>query len=291
MYLIIFHEPFSSLGYAWSLTFMDILSLTDARKLIEQPLSRSESGIPSWFTDELIPLLFPVERRPVQISITTPPISPGQMQRTSARREQDEARRKAMHTLVTNWDKSAKRTSKQLVEALFRGARPVESKLRFPGALGPEDAATVRLFHSLIPDATAECDSILDSFAQSVPSPIVQIPVASIGGYTVTETVGPLSMLTEVVKRRETVTIWVKEKLELSHGRRRARIKQKEGRIVLFDRHMNLVFVPLGNPADCWQFVRGSVVALVQRTPRSSLCGSPSSSSFKSSSQSSSRSG
>ena len=272
---------------------MKLLSQAEARKLIETPLSRKESGIPVWFTDEMVPFLFPIDRRPVSVSIITPPLSPGQNQRTSTRREQDEARRRAMHTLVTNWDASAKRISKQLVDSLFRGLAPVSNTTeRFPGILGPEDASTVHLFQSLIPDFSGDIESILEPFGAKPRSPSVRMPVACIGGYTVTETVGPLSMLTEVVKRRETVTIWVKEKVELSHGRRRARIRKKDGRIVLFDRYMNLVFIPAGNPADCWQFIRGNVVGLVQRKLRSTYGGSPvSSSTFQSSSQSSSRSG
>jgi hypothetical protein len=83
----------------------------------------------------------------------------------------------------------------------------------------------------------------------------------------VTETVGPLSMLAQVVRTREQVIRWLKEKVSYSHGRRKVKVSRLEGQVVLFDRYMNIVYVPRGMPTDRWQFVRGSMIALVQRPP------------------------
>jgi hypothetical protein len=272
---------------------MNYLSPSEARKLIEVPLSKDESGIPDSFTPELIPFLFPVDHRPSIIPIITPPESPNPRQRTSSRRNEDEARRKAMHALVTNWDKSAKTIARQLVDVLFRGGPTSQKpKQSFQRSFGPEDIEKMNFYKSLIPDFMDGAECLFSGSPKSRPQAPILMPVSCIGGYTVTETVGPLSMITEVIRRKEVVAIWIKERIELSHGRRRARIVKKEGRIVLFDRYMNLVFVPLGNPVDCWQFVRGNVIGLIQRKPRNSNIVSPSASSaFQPSSQSSFRSG
>ena len=268
-------------------SYMNQLTLSEARQLIEKPLSQSESGIPEWFTPDMIKFLFPITERPAGISIITPPRSPDGAQRTSVRREQDEARRKAMHTLVTNWDKSAKKIAKQLVDVLFRGGSPLsKGKRAGPGVLQVDDLGNIDLFQSLITDTSLITTDILHMFRDSAPSPRVFTSASSIGGYTVTETVGPLAMLTDVIRRKETVVIWVKEKFEISHGRRRVSTIKKSGRVVLFDRHMNIVFVPTGNASDCWQFVRGSVISLIQRSAPPT---SPGGSSFQLSSQTSSR--
>lgn len=268
---------------------MHSLTISEARRLIEKPLSKSESRIPEWFTPDLIPFLFPIEHRPSVVPIITPPRSPDEKPRTSSRRDEDEARRRAMHSLVTSWDTSAKKTAKQLMEILYRGGRPPTTPVkRLPGQLGIDDLGNINKFHSLITgDPLVDCGHILRSFQDPCPSLRMYMPAASVGGYTVTETVGPLAMLTQVIKRRETVKIWIKEKFEISHGRRRVRIIKREGRVLMFDRYMNLLFVPLGNAADCWQFIRGNVIALIQRRC-SEATSSPSS--FQSSSQCSSRS-
>jgi hypothetical protein len=266
------------------------LSLSDAKAMIEKPLGKSERKIPEWFTPDLIPFLFPIDQRPSNIPMITPPLTPDEKPRTSTRRGEDEARREAMHKLVTSWDISAKKIAKQLIDVLYRGIRPrFEPEVRLPGKLDFRDLESIRLFNSLIDDHST-IEDILRPFQGPQTSIRVHMPVSFIGGYTITETVGPLKMLTEVIRRKETVVIWMKEKFDMSHGRRRVRIIKKEGRLIMFDRFMNLIYIPKGNPSDCWQFVRGNVIALIQK---GSTCTSPSSSvsgsTFHPSSQSSSR--
>ena len=243
---------------------MKEISLLDARKLLETNSDQQRVRVPAWFQPEYIPLLFPVDHRPGEVSVATPPTSPEGSTRTSTRRDEDETRRRAMHTLVTNWDKSARTVARQLIDLLFRGIAPPHQPTYSGLSLDETDVANVIKFASLIPDSS---DFSGDLLSRLRPSPSIprHLPVSTIGGYSVTETVGPLAMLARVCRYKEPVTVWVKDKIELSHGRRRVRIVRKEGKIVLFDRFMNLVFIPAGNPADNWHFIRGNVVALIHR--------------------------
>jgi hypothetical protein len=264
---------------------MKQLTLTDARRLIQPGPDYSATAIPAWFTSDMIQYLFPLDHRPASVPILTPPSSSGEG-RTSARRDEDESRRKAMHSLVTNWDKSARTVAKQLVDVLFRGSPPpVKADGRSFGTLALVDEVNVSRFASLIPDSSVDVSRLIASL--STPCPQFS-PVSSIGGYTVTETVGPLAMLSRICRTRERVSVWTKDKVCISHGRRRVRINRREGRVVMFDRQMNIVFIPSGNAADNWQFFRGHVIVLVQslhNTSRS-LQSTPSSSSSSSSSSS-----
>lgn len=244
---------------------MKELSISDARKLLETPSDKRLAKVPDWFLPEQIRFLFPVDRRPISVPIVTPPSSPEGSVRTSARREEDENRRRAMHTLVTSWDKSAKSVARQLIDVVYRGCSlPTSPASSSPNGLSQSDAAMVSKYASLIPGSDIEVSDIIRDFTAS--SPYRLLPVTTVGGYSVTETVGPLAMLSRACRYREVVTLWIKEKVEVSHNKRRVRIVKREGRIVLFDRHMNLVFVPQGNAADNWQFIRGTVVALIQRS-------------------------
>jgi hypothetical protein len=245
---------------------MTFLSLDDARNLVNEPLSKRDRTVPEWFSPDLIRFMFPIDERPAVDSIPSVSGSPEPAKRTSSRREQDEARRKAMHNLVTNWDKSSKKTAKELVNILFRGHSLVSSPApsNSSHSLARNDLLRLETFLALIPDSQVSATDIIREFTPRCETPRF-MPTSTVGGYSVTETVGPLSMLSEVVRRREKVSIWIKEKVGFSHGRRRVSIIKKYGRIVLFDRHINLVYIPHGNAADNWQFIRGSVVALVQR--------------------------
>ena len=255
---------------------MKELSLREARNIVDPGNTNPSKRIPNWFMPDMIKYLFPIDQRPVTVPIVTPPGSPGE--RTSTRRDEDEARRKAMHSLVTSWDKSARSIAKQLVDVLFRGYSPGPGRTGACfGTLCAADRVHLTRFASLIPDSDVDISSVLASLSKPVPQ---LSPAYSVGGYTVTETVGPLAMLSRVCKYKERVTVWTKEKVAVSHGRRRAQIRRREGRIVLFDRQMNIVFIPDGNPADNWQFIRGHVIVLVQRSGgQRQLQSSPSSSS------------
>lgn len=244
---------------------MKELSISDARKLLETPSDKRLAKVPDWFLPEHIRFLFPVDRRPNSVPIVSPPSTLEGIVRTSARREEDENRRRAMHTLVTSWDKSAKLVARELIDVVYRGCSlppaPVSTN---SNGLSQSDAAMVAKYASLIPGSDIDASDIIRNFsASSIPQ---LLPVTTVGGYSVTQTVGPLAMLSRACRYREVVTVWVKEKVEVSHNRRRVRIVKREGRIVLFDRHMNLVFVPQGNAADNWQFIRGTVIALIQRS-------------------------
>ena len=253
---------------------MDELSENAARVLLREPVAAG-FRVPPWFIPEHIAYLFPVNRRPataytVPATPETPSTShtlgsPDEAVRTSKRRHEDEARRLAMHTLVTSWEKSAKSTARELVNALFRGFKVRPPTLSHPSmSLVGGDVEMVSRFLSLIPGGHEDmCREILGEFAPSQ-SCIPRVQVASIGGYSVTETVGPLALLTRLCRDRTPAIVWVKDAVRMSHGRRTVRIVRREGRIVLFDRYMNLVFVPLGNASDNWQLIRGAVVALVQ---------------------------
>lgn len=244
---------------------MKLISFDEARQLIEEPVSKRDRTIPDWFAPNHVRFLFPIESRPVPVEVCTPPLSPGFSQRTSVRREQDEARRKAMHNLVTNWDKSARQTSKTLLNTLFRGEPPPRvAETTFVSLLSTGDILNIQKYSSLIPDARVSCKDVLDWFPHPAVVPKIS-PISVIGGYTVTETVGPLSMLASAVRSKEQLVVWVKERVEFSHGRRKVRIGKRQGRVVLFDRHVNIVFIPRGNASDNWQFIRGSMIALIQR--------------------------
>jgi hypothetical protein len=186
----------------------------------------------------------------------------------SVRREEDESRRKAMHELVTRWDKAARTTAKDLVDHLFRGRKFNSPLVRVsnPNLAVNDIQSMMKMFHSLIPDAVDEISSPL--FQPSIEVRKIGTPVQSIGGYSITETVGPLSMLTQVIRSREIVTIWLKERVTYSHGKRKVRISKLEAQIVLFDRYMNIVYIPRGFASDRWQMIRGSMVALIQRPVR-----------------------
>lgn len=247
---------------------MKRISLDDARELVLGSVDKNFEGIPPGFKPDMIPFLFPINERPAHVYVNTPPISPEQSTRTSVRRDEDEARRKAMHALVTGWDQAAKITARRLVEVLFRGlpcGSPAAIPCELTGRLEKMDYGNVSKFLSLIPDCQVSADSVVAEFAGNEENRQRWQPVFRIGGYSVTETVGPLSMLSRVCKSREQVIIWVKEKMKLSHGKRKLQISHRTGRIVLFDRYLNVVFVPAGNAADNWQFIRGHVILLVQR--------------------------
>jgi hypothetical protein len=252
---------------------MKLISFDEAKQIIEEPICRRDRRIPEWFTLDLVRFLFPMDSRPVQAQLSNLPSSPGFLQRSSVRREQDEARRKAMHSLVTNWDKSAKQTSKSLLNILFRGeAPPRAAESMFVSSLSNADILNVQRYSSLIPDARVAYTDVLNWFDRPVIIPN-HSPISTLGGFAVTETVGPLAMLASIVRSKETVVVWIKEKAEFSHGRRKVQIGKRQGRIVLFDRHMNIVFIPKGNASDNWQFIRGSMIALIQRIrDQQSLC-------------------
>jgi hypothetical protein len=247
---------------------MKRISLDEARKLLVEQVDENFGGIPTAFKSDMIQFLFPVDQRPVSESCHTKSLPEDQFPRTSLRREEDEARRKAMHALVTNWDSAAKTTSKQLIDVLFRGIPPINENHTpcFAGRLENTDVATIAKFISLIPGCEAKPECVLRDFSGENGGVVPRLlPVSKIGGYSITETVGPLSMLSRVCRNREPVIVWVKERLSLSHSKRRVSISTRRGRIVLFDRYMNLVFVPAGNAANNWQFIRGHVILLVQR--------------------------
>jgi hypothetical protein len=235
---------------------MNELSKADALRLLNTFDKEDKAQIPSWFKPEHLKYLFPVEQRPMGTEgCSFVPSSPEDVVRTSVRREEDETRRKAMHELVTNWDKAARTTARAIVDHIFRGVN--HSKIRPPPTI---DRGVMELFHSLIPD------SVPDDTGIEIPhvSTSSYLPVHSVGGYSVTDTVGPLSLLSRLCRSRETAIIWVKDKVRFSHGKRCVKIVKREGQIVLFDRFMNLVFVPRGRASDRWEFIRGSMVALVQ---------------------------
>ena len=235
---------------------MKELTKADARHLLDSYNKDLKNQIPDWFKPEHLQYLFPVKHRPTSLSLSPfTPSSPEESIRTSVRRDEDEARRKAMHDLVTNWDKAARSTSRSLVDHLFRGV-PIKPPP------GPQslDMETVELFHSLIPDSTPGCSPIVHPYVYADS----YLPVHSVGGYSVTDTVGPLSMLSRVCRSREIAVLWIKEKVRMSHGKRTVKIKKREGTIVLFDRYMNIVFIPRGRASDRWEFIRGSMIALVQ---------------------------
>jgi hypothetical protein len=236
---------------------MEELSGSDARKLLNTFEKDKNVQIPSWFKPEHLKYLFPVENRPIEPEGNSfVPSSPDDIVRTSVRREEDETRRKAMHELVTNWDKAARTTARSIVDHIFRGV--THSKVQPPPCI---DRGVMDLFHSLIPDAEPPCEFGIE---QTNVSSISYLPVHSVGGYSVTDTVGPLSMLSRLCRSREPAIIWVKNKVRMSHGKRCIQILKREGQIVLFDRFMNIVFVPRGRASDRWEFIRGSMIALVQ---------------------------
>jgi len=235
--------------------------------MVLEPVDPSFDGVPDGFEQNMIPFLFPVDHRPEMQGIVSGIES---STRTSLRRDEDERRRRAMHTLVTNWESAAKSTSRRLVDVLFRGFSPSVEPLKtasFPGRLENLDAGNVSKYLSLIPDCVnVSPGSVLAQFAGRCAEIPRQLPMFKVGGYSVTETVGPLSMLSRVCRTREPVVVWVKDRLKLSHSKHRAGISQRRGRVVLFDRYMNLVFVPAGCGADNWQFIRGHVILLIQRS-------------------------
>ncbi len=235
---------------------MKDLSNSDARHLLNSFNKEHKQQIPPWFKPEHLKYLFPVEHRPTEEDSTPfTPSSPEESIRTSVRREEDEARRKAMHELVTNWDKAARSTARSLVDQRYRGVL-----IQPPSSVPTIDTGLQDLFYSLIPDSNPD-------FAEPK-HPLVSsdtyLPVHTVGGYSVTDTVGPLSMLTRLCRSREIAVIWIKNKVRISHGKRTVQILKREGTIVLFDRFMNIVFVPRGRACDRWEFIRGSMIALVQ---------------------------
>ena len=232
------------------------LSKSDARHLLESFDKDRKETIPKWFKPEHLKYLFPTDHRP-ENGKSTPftPSSPEESIRVSVRREEDEARRKAMHELVTNWDKAARTTARSLVDHIFRGV-PVQP----PPTVLPDNSGLEDLFQALIPDANPHFTHAPHSYVSSDS----YLPVHSVGGYSITDTVGPLSMLSRICRSREQAIIWVKHKVRMSHGKRTVRILKREGTIVLFDRFMNVVFVPRGRASDRWEFIRGSMIALVQ---------------------------
>ena len=249
---------------------MDELSEYAAIKMLNAPLVPG-FRIPHWFKPEYVKYMFPVDRRPLSLVCTPPtpstiltPSSLGELFQTSSRRLEDKSRREAMHTLLTGWDKSAKTTARDLVNVLFRGfpCNPSLMPSR-PLPVGGVDFGDVAKFLSLIPGSDSEsAHAITAQFSPAIPN--AYPPMFTSGGFSLTETVGPLAMLTRVVKQRSIVFVWVREKVRMSHGTRKVKIVKREGKIVLFDRFMNIVFVPLGNATDHWQFIRGATVAIVQ---------------------------
>jgi len=249
---------------------MDELTDFAAIKLLNAPLVPN-FRIPHWFKPEYVQYLFPMDRRPLTFSCTpsTPAASrsassPEDSLQTSSRRTEDKSRREAMHTLLTTWDKSAKTTARDLVSVLFKGcARREDASSSRSSILGTVNVLEATKFLSLIPNqAPSQLDRIMRQFGTSVPS--AASPMFTVGGHSLTETKGPLSLLSRAIRQRIQVVIWVKEKVGMSHGTRRVRIARKRGRVVLFDRYMNIVYVPAGNASDHWQFIRGATVALVQ---------------------------
>ena len=232
------------------------LSKADARHLLDSFDKEKSNNIPSWFKPEHLKYLFPTEHRPKDDRKGPfTPSSPEESVRVSVRREEDEVRRKAMHELVTNWDKAARSTARSLVDHIFRGV-PVQSA----PVISSTDSGLEDLFYSLIPDSNPGFNP--------APHPYVSsdsyLPVHTVGGYSITDTVGPLSMLARLCRSREPAIIWVKHKVRMSHGKRTVKILKREGTIVLFDRFMNIVFVPRGRATDRWEFIRGAMIALVQ---------------------------
>ena len=243
------------------------LSKADARAMLDSYDKDKKFEIPSWFQPEHLRFLFPIDQRPSTVdSYVSTPSSPEEAVRTSVRREEDEARRKAMHELVTRWERAARTTARDLVDHLYRGARfkspqIADEKLDFSD---PSFSSLMGVFQSLIPDAPST-ERVTPLTSASPYSNINSlVPVKSVGGYSVTETVGPLAMLARLCRTKSPAIIWVKEKVRMSHGKRTVRIRKREGTIVLFDRHTNVVFVPAGRAADRWEFIRGALIALIQ---------------------------
>ena len=235
---------------------MKELSKSDARHLLDSFNKDQIYHIPASFKPEYLKYLFPIEHRPRDSeSLPFTPSSPEAAVRTSVRREEDEARRKAMHELVTNWDKAARSTARSIVDHIYRGV-PVSPAPAVPIIGG----GLQELFYSLIPDVTSDLDHTIHPYVSSDS----YMPVHTVGGYSITDTVGPVSMLARLCRSRELAVIWVKHKVRSSHGKRTVQIRRREGVVVLFDRFMNIVFVPRGRASDRWEFIRGSMIALVQ---------------------------
>ena len=248
---------------------MEELTEYAAIKLLNAPLIPN-FRVPPWFKSEHVTYLFPIDRRPAYVcsNASTPmtpstsltPSSPDEsFLRVSKRRGEDLVRREAMHTLLTSWDKSARSTARDIVNILFRGHSLGIANTSMIG-LNDGDSENVANFLALVNGDVGACSRVIADFKKSQRPFHSQMPIRSICGYSVTETVGPLAMLSRLCRTRSLATIWVKRKKPANQ----IQIVKRTGVLVLFDRYMNIVYIPTGNANDNWQFIRGSMIALVQ---------------------------
>jgi hypothetical protein len=247
---------------------MEELTSDQVRELLLSPTPVSSLRLPKWLKHEHLKYMFPVSERPSS-SIAAPSVASNLQ--VSSRRAEDEARRKAMHSLITTWEKGARLVARQLVDVVYRGGRigasdVPASSLSIGSGLSSSDTATITAISALIPptpsDMVSNTASITSLFTCHHET-FSYVPITTIGGYSVTPRAGPLCMLSRLVASRQPATLWLKARVRVSHGRRRVSIEKRTGRITLFDRHMNLVFIPSGAPSSQWEFIRGSMVALV----------------------------